>query len=73
MCIGGNPQVVQPAPVVQAPTPTRRKAGSSVASFQRRNRTARGVFGNIFTSPLGTMGGANSTKATTLGSTVASF
>ena len=55
------------APSVQKP-PQRRPGGPVASLFGRRNRQARGVFGNIFTSPLGTSTAAP-TSATVLGST----
>lgn len=40
------------APVVQ-PAPTRDTVAASTVDARRRASTQRGVYGNIFTSPLG--------------------
>jgi len=62
MCLSvKTPDIPSPA----AP-PTRRKGGAVAQLFQRRRQNATGAFGNIFTSPTGTLGGAT-TSATRLG------
>lgn len=65
MCIGGGGGMPQTR---RDPAPLQRRAENPISDlFSKRKKGARGVFGNIFTSPLGVTSRAK-TSATTLGS-----
>lgn len=63
MCFGQKQTAT--VPTLQT-APVRRPGGPVAKLYARRRREARGVFGNIFSSPLGVPGDPP-TKATTLG------
>jgi len=67
MCIFGRSS---PAPQQKSapPAPIKRPQSEVTATFRNRNRQARGVMDNIFTSPLGvrTSDGAAAPRLTTM-------